>query len=139
MHVRQRTRVCLHPHSSRSTLRPKKTFPSQHNFYYLNGYSVYMLDAGAWSSRFKGLQSGLHLGQIQMTNDTARVAGSVVLPVLAYLPLVRLYGCDDSLAHERSLFKLKAHFIVDIAQEHMTRTDLKWQRKLKQFLYLFHC
>ena len=43
MHVRQRTRVCLHPHSSRSTLRPKKTFPSQHNFYYLNGYLFFIL------------------------------------------------------------------------------------------------
>jgi hypothetical protein len=32
-----------------------------------------------------------------------------------------------------SLFKLKDRFIGEIAQEAVTRTEWKWQRKLQQF------
>jgi hypothetical protein len=33
---------------------------------------------------------------------------------------------------EWSLFKLKERFTEDVAQEHMSRSELKWQRKLEQ-------
>ena len=81
----------------------------------------------------KELKSGLHLGQMQVTNDKERVTRSVALSVLAYLLLVRLYGREETSTKEGSLFKLKERFIGEVAQEAVRRTELKWQRKLKQF------
>ena len=78
-------------------------------------------------------KSGLHLGQMQVTKKGERVERSVVLAVLAYLLLVRLYSRDEALTQAWSLFKLKEHFIGDVAQDAGRRTELKWQRKLKQF------
>lgn len=80
----------------------------------------------------KELKSGLHLGQMQVTMEAERVARSVALPVVAYLLLVRLYGHDALLTAEWSLFQLKERFIEDVVQAHVSRTELKWQRKLKQ-------
>jgi hypothetical protein len=81
----------------------------------------------------KELKSGLHLGQMQVTKERERVERSVALSVLAYLLLVRLYGRDEALTKEWSLFKLKERFIGEVAQDAVWRTELKWQRKLKQF------
>jgi hypothetical protein len=81
----------------------------------------------------KELKSGLHLGQMQVTNDKERVSRSVALSVLAYLLLVRLYGKEEAATKAWSLFKLKERFIEEVAQEAVRRTELKWQRKLKQF------
>jgi hypothetical protein len=84
----------------------------------------------------KELKSGLHLGQMQVTHDKERVTRSVALSVLAYLLLVRLYGRDEALAKEWSLFKLKERFAAEVAQEMVKRTELKWQRKLKQYKHV---
>jgi hypothetical protein len=81
----------------------------------------------------KELKSGLHLGQMQVTKTAERVGRSVTLSVMAYLLLVRLYGHDEALTKEWSLFKLKERFIGAVAQEAVTRTERKWQRKFKQF------
>jgi hypothetical protein len=81
----------------------------------------------------KELKSGLHLGQMQVTKDAGRVGRSVALSVLAYLVLVRLYGRDAALSQEWSLFTLKERFIGEVAQDAVQRTELKWQRKWKQF------
>lgn len=81
----------------------------------------------------KELKSGLHLGQMQVTKTAERVGRSVALSVLAYLLLVRLYGQDEALTKDWSLFKLKERFIGEVAQEAVTRTERKWQRKFKQF------
>jgi len=70
---------------------------------------------------------------MQVTKESERVGRSVVLSVLAYLLLVRLYGRDEALSKEWSLFKLKERFIGEVAQEAVTRTERKWQRKFKQF------
>lgn len=80
----------------------------------------------------KELKSGLHLGQMQVTKEVERVERSVALPMLAYLLLVRLYGHDEALTKEWSLFRLKERFTEDVAQAHMQRSELRWQRKLKQ-------
>jgi hypothetical protein len=80
----------------------------------------------------KELKSGLHLGQMQVTKEAERVTRSVALSVVAYLLLVRLYGHDKTLPREWSLFKLKERFTEDVAQEHMRRSELRWQHKLKQ-------
>ena len=81
---------------------------------------------------FKELKSGLHLGQMQVTHDKERVTRSVALSILAYLLLVRLYGRNEALAKDWSLFKLKERFIGEVAQDAVRRTERKWQRKLKQ-------
>ena len=81
----------------------------------------------------KELKSGLHLGRMHVTNDKERVTRSVVLSVLAYLLLVRLYGSDEAVMKEWSLFKLKERFIGEVAQDAVRRTERKWERKLKQF------
>ena len=81
----------------------------------------------------KELKSGLHLGQRQVTKESERVERSVVLSVLAYLLLVRLYGRDAAFVQEWSLFKLKERFIGEVAQDAVRRTELRWQRKWKQF------
>jgi hypothetical protein len=81
----------------------------------------------------KELKSGLHLGQLQVTKDKERVTRSVSLSVLAYLLLSRLYGREEASTKEWSLCKLKERFIGEVAQEAVRRTELKWQRKLKQF------
>jgi Transposase DDE domain len=84
----------------------------------------------------KELKSGLHLGQMQVTKEAERVTRSVALSVLAYLLLVRLYGHDEALSKEWSLFKLKERFAEERAQDAVTRTELKWQRKLKQYRHV---
>jgi Transposase DDE domain len=81
----------------------------------------------------KELKSGLHLGRMQVTNAKERVTRSVALSVLAYLLLVRLYGADEAVMQDWSLFKLKERFIGEVAQDAVQRTERKWQRKLKQF------
>jgi hypothetical protein len=81
----------------------------------------------------KELKSGLHIGQMQVTHDKERVTRSVALSVLAYLLLVRLYGREEALTQAWSLCKLKERFIGEVAQEAVRRTELKWQRKWKQF------
>ena len=81
----------------------------------------------------KELKSGLHLGQMQVTKDKERVKRTVALSVLAYLLLVRLYGSEHALGKAWSLFKLKERFIGELAQEAVTRTERKWQRKLQRF------
>ena len=80
----------------------------------------------------KELKSGLHLGQMQVTKEAERVTRSVALSVVAYLLLVRLYGHNEALSKDWSLFKLKERFTEDVAQEHIHRSELRWQRKLKQ-------
>ena len=80
----------------------------------------------------KELKSGLHLGQMQVTKESERVGRAVVLSVLAYLLLVRLYGREEACSKAWSLFKLKERFIGEVAQEAVTRTEQKWQRKFQQ-------
>ena len=75
-------------------------------------------------------QGGLHLGQMQVTRDKDRVKRSVVLPVCAYLLLVRLYGQDESLSRPWSLFRLKQRFMVDMANAQCNRIEARWQRKV---------
>ena len=78
----------------------------------------------------KELKGGLHLGQMQVTRDKDRVKRSVALSVCAYLLLVRLYGQDESLSSPWSLFRLKQHFLADMASAQCDRIEAKWQRKL---------
>ena len=71
----------------------------------------------------KELKSGLHLGQRQVTKEGGRVTRSVVLSVVAYLLLGRLYGQDKALTQEWSLFKLKERLAEEVAKKTMTRME----------------
>ena len=93
------------------------------------------IDARRWGVELtiKELQRGLHRGRMPVTNDTERVTRSVALAVLADRLLVRLYGSDEAVMRDWSLFKLKARFIGEVAQDAVQRTARKWQRKMNQF------
>jgi hypothetical protein len=55
-----------------------------------------------------------------------------LLPVLAYLLLLRIYGRTLDPEQGASLFALKQRFVEEVAQEHIKRTERKWRRKLEQ-------
>jgi hypothetical protein len=82
---------------------------------------------------FKELKSGLHLGQIQVTKDSERVARGLLLPVLAYLLLLRLYGREFSTEQGASLWQLKRRFTEEVYQEHYARSEQRWRKKLDQY------
>jgi hypothetical protein len=81
---------------------------------------------------FKELKSGLHLGQMQVTRRPERVVPALLLPVLAYPLLLRLYGRTLDPEQGVSLYALKQRFAEEVAQEHIERTERKWRRKLEQ-------
>ena len=81
---------------------------------------------------FKELTSGLHLGQMPVTKEPERVRNALVLPILAYLLLLRLYGRELSATEDFSLWQLKRRFITDVYQEQQKRSDWRWQKKLDQ-------
>ena len=82
---------------------------------------------------FKELKSGLHMGQMQVTKEPERVRHALVLPILAYLLLLRLYGRELPATEEFSLWQLKRRFITDVYQEQQNRSDQCWQKKLDQY------
>jgi hypothetical protein len=82
---------------------------------------------------FKELKTGLHLGQMQVTKTPERVRHALLLPILAYLLLLRLYGRELSPAEGFTLWQLKRRFIEDVYQEQQNRSDQRWQKKLDQY------
>ena len=81
---------------------------------------------------FKDIKSGLHLGQMQVTKEERRIQRSVVLPVMAYLLLLRLYGSELEPGQSASLFALKQRFIEEAYQEQLDRTESRFKQKLEQ-------
>jgi Transposase DDE domain len=81
---------------------------------------------------FKELKSGLHLGQMQVTGKENRVRHAMLLPVLAYLLLLRLYGSELEADNHFSLFTLKHRFMEDVFKERLDRSERKWRKKLDQ-------
>ena len=69
---------------------------------------------------------------MQVTKEAARVERCLILPVLAYLLLLRLYGRQASNSKAVSLFQLKQRFAADVWQEQWQRSEQKWSRKLHQ-------
>jgi hypothetical protein len=82
---------------------------------------------------FKELKSGLHLGQIQVTKEPERVARGLLLPVLAYLLLLRLYGRALSPGHGASIWQLTRRFTEEVYQEQYDRSEHRWRKKLDQY------
>jgi hypothetical protein len=81
---------------------------------------------------FKELKSGLHLGQMQVTGKEDRVRHAMLLPILAYLLLLRLYGSELEANKSFSLFTLKNRFMEDAFKERLDRSEHKWRKKLDQ-------
>jgi hypothetical protein len=82
---------------------------------------------------FKELKSGLHLGQMQVTKEERRIQRSVVLPVMAYLLLLRLYGAELEPGRSASLFALKQRFSAEAYQEQFDRVELRYEKKLERY------
>jgi Transposase DDE domain len=82
---------------------------------------------------FKELKSELHLGQMQVTKEPERVRHALLLPILAYLLLLRLYSREISSTEGFSLWQLKRRFIADVYQEQQNRSDKRWQKRLDQY------
>ena len=91
--------------------------------------------ARRWSVEvtFKELKSGLHLGQMQVTKKEERIQRSVVLPVMAYLLLLRLYGADLAPEQPASIFALKQRFIEEAYQAQFERSEVRYKKKLEQY------
>src|SRR4051812_10881571 len=81
---------------------------------------------------FRELKSGLHLGPIQVTRRAERVIHALLLPVLAYWLLLRLYGRTLEPEQGATLYGLKQRFMEEVTQEHLERTERKWKEKLRQ-------
>jgi hypothetical protein len=82
---------------------------------------------------FKELKSGLHLGQMQVTKEPRRVERGLLLPILAYLLLLRLYGREFSAERGASLWQLKRRFTEEVYQEQYDRSEHRWRKKLDQY------
>jgi hypothetical protein len=82
---------------------------------------------------FKELKSGLHWGQMQVTKRPERVRHALLLPVLAYLLLLRVYGRELSPTEGFTFWQLKRRFLEDLYQEQQNRSDRRWQQKLDQY------
>lgn len=91
--------------------------------------------ARRWSVEctFKELKSGLHWGQMQVTKEKERVKRAMLLPVMSYLLLLRLYGKDLQPDEGFTIYQLKRQFCDDIWQERLDRSDAKWRKRLDQY------
>ena len=82
---------------------------------------------------FKEMKTGLHLGQMQVTKEERRIQRGVVLPVMAYLLLLRLYGSELEPGESASIFALKQRFNDDVYQEQFERVEARYEKKLEQY------
>ncbi len=80
----------------------------------------------------KELKGGRHVGRMQVRQDADRGERSVMLPVCAYLLLVRLYGAEEQIGKNWSLFQLKQQCAEAFMQDHVHRVEQKWLRKWRQ-------
>jgi hypothetical protein len=82
---------------------------------------------------FKELKTGLHLGQMQVTKEERRIQRSVVLPVMAYLLLLRLYGSEVKPGEKASLFVFKQRFIEETYEEQFERAETRYEKRLDRY------
>ena len=81
---------------------------------------------------FKELKSGLQLGQMQVTKKEERIQRSIVLPVMAYVMLLRLYASELPPEQSVSLFALQRRFHAEVYQEQFDRSEVRYKKKLAQ-------
>ena len=80
----------------------------------------------------KERKGGRHVGRMQVSQEADRVERSVMLPVCAYLLLVRLHGTEEQTRKDWSLFQLKQRFTEAFMQDQVHRVEQKWLRKWRQ-------
>jgi len=81
---------------------------------------------------FKELKSGLHWGQMQVTKEKERVKRAMLLPVMAYVLLLRLYGRELKPDQGFTIFQLKRRFCEEVWQEQLDRSEARWRKKLDE-------
>jgi hypothetical protein len=81
---------------------------------------------------FKELKSGLHWGQMQVTKEKERVKRAMLLPVMAYVLLLRLYGRELKPDQGFTIFQLKRRFCEEAWQEQLDHSEAQWRKKLDQ-------
>ena len=72
------------------------------------------------------------LQELQVTKDPQRVRRATLLPVMAYLLLVRLYGKELEPDQWVTIFQLKQQFSQEVWQEQLDRSEARWRKKLDQ-------
>jgi hypothetical protein len=77
----------------------------------------------------KAMQSGLHVGRMQVSQDAERVERSVALPVCASLLLVHLHGREAAQSKGWSVLQRKQQFTEGLRQDQVKRVERKWRRK----------
>lgn len=77
----------------------------------------------------KERKGGLHLGRIHVSQEADRGERSVVLPVWAYLWLVRVYGNAEGARKGWRLLQCKQRFTEELLQDQGHRMEQKWLRK----------
>lgn len=82
---------------------------------------------------FKEMKTGLHLGQMQVTTEERRIQRSIVLPIMAYLLLLRLYGPELKPGQSASIFALKRRFVEEADEEQFDRIEARYKEKLKRY------
>jgi hypothetical protein len=78
---------------------------------------------------FKELKSGPHWGQMQVTKEKERVKRAMLLFVMSYLLLLRLYGKELDPDRGFTIFQLKRQFCDQTWQEQLDRSEAKWRKK----------
>jgi hypothetical protein len=69
---------------------------------------------------------------MQVTKEKERVKRAALLPVMAYVLLLRLYGRDLKPDQNFTIFQLKRRFCDDARQEQLDRSEAKWRKKPDQ-------
>src|SRR6185436_20144539 len=82
---------------------------------------------------FKELKTGLHLGQMQVTKEERRIQRSIVLHVMAYPLLLRLYGAEVKPGEKASLVAFKQRFIEEAYEEQFERVEARYEKKLERY------
>jgi hypothetical protein len=122
----------------RRNLGPKRVTIIVPNFLDASEGTILSHEAWRWGVELpiKALQSGLHVGRMQVTHEVDRVTRSVVLPVCASLVLLHVYsgkdGVKDTPSQDGSLFRLKQRCPEDVMQDQVQRVEQKWRRKWKK-------
>lgn len=66
---------------------------------------------------------------MQVTKEASRVKRAMLLPVLSYLLLLRLYGKELDVEKGVSLFALKQQFTMEVVKEQLERSETRWRKK----------
>jgi hypothetical protein len=78
------------------------------------------------------LKSSLHWGQLQVTKEKERVKRAMLLPVMAYALLLRLYGKEMKPDEGFTIFQLKRRFCEGAWQAQLDLSETEWRKKLDQ-------